>query len=61
MCNLSQGVFDSGFKAATVQYIILLMEEKGMDLEECLDTFHVEEPERDEYRESVMAELGLTT
>ena len=54
-------MFDSGFKAATVQYIILLMKEKGMDLEECLDTFHVEEPERDEYRESVLTELGLTT
>lgn len=69
VCNLSKGVYnsgyDNGFKKAvdttTVQYIVLLMKNKNMDIEECLDTFHIPETKRDEYRKSVMTELGLTT
>ena len=38
-----------------------LMKNKNMDIEECLDTFHIPETKRDEYRKSVMTELGLTT
>jgi hypothetical protein len=61
VCNLSQGVYDSGFKNAAIQHILLLMKNKDMDIEECLDTFQIPEAKRDEYREAVMAELGLTT
>ena len=76
VCNLSQGVYNSGFdtgydtgfdtgydtgtKEATAQNIVLLMKGKNMDIEECLDIFQIPEAKRDEYREIVMAELGLT-
>ncbi len=64
VCNLSQGVFNSGYdtgiKEATAQNIVLLMKGKDMDIEECLDIFQIPEEKRDEYRETVMAELGLT-
>ncbi len=80
VCNLSQGVYNSGYvngyingyidgyikgyndgvKKAAVQRIVLVMKGKNMDIEECLDIFQIPEEKRDEYRESVMAELGLT-
>ena len=65
VCNLSQGVYKSGYdagvKKATVQSIVLLMKGKDMDIEECLDMFDISETKRDEYRKSVMTELGLST
>ena len=64
VCNLSQGVYKSGYdagvKKATVQSIVLLMKGKDMDIEECLDIFQIPEEKRDEYRETVVAELGIT-
>ena len=57
--------YDSGFKnavdATTVNHIVLLVRRNAMDIEGCLDTFQIPEAKRNEYRESVMAELGLTT
>lgn len=72
MCNLSQGVYDSGYNCGydsgfekgtdttTVHHIALLVRNKGMDIEECLVLLRVPETKRDEYRKSVMTELGLT-
>ena len=57
--------YDNGFMKAvditTVQHIVLLMKGKDMDIEECLDMFDISETKRDEYRKSVMTELGLST
>ena len=77
VCNLSKGVYNSGYNSGydsgydngfmkavditTVQHIVLLMKGKDMDIEECLDMFDISETKRDEYRKSVMTELGLST
>ena len=73
MCNLSQGVYDSGYNSGyesgfekgtdttTVHHIVLLVKNKGMDIEECLPLLRVPETKRDEYRKSVRNELGMTT
>ena len=73
VCNLSKGVYNSGYDngydngfmkavdTTTVQHIVLLMKGKDMDIEECLDMFDISETKRDEYRKSVMTELGLST
>ena len=73
VCNLSKGVYNSGYDSGydngfmkavdttTVQHIVLLIKGKDMDIEECLEMFDIPETKREEYRNSVMTELGLTT
>ena len=43
MCNLSQGVYDKAVDKTTVEHIKSMMNKKGWDIEECMDTLNIPE------------------
>ena len=49
MCNLSKGVYDR----AVVDSIKKLMNNKGWDIEECMDVLEIAEEKRKIYRETI--------
>lgn len=58
MCNLSQGVYDRAVDKITVEHIKSMMNNKGWDIEECMDILDISEDKREYYRDEV---LGLVT
>ena len=58
MCNLSQGVYDKGFDKAVVKNIKSMMDNKGWDIEDCMDVLDIPEDKKAFYREEV---LGVVT
>jgi hypothetical protein len=53
MCNLSQGVYDKGYDKALADAIRKMMDKKGWDVDECMDTLDIPEEKRTMYREAV--------
>ena len=54
MCNLSQGVYDK----ALADVIRKMMDKKGWDIEECMDTLDIPKEKRAMYREVI---FGVVT
>ena len=54
MCNLSQGVYDSGVDAATVDYLKNLMDSSGWDIDKCMEMMKVPEEKRNVYKEIIL-------
>lgn len=61
MCNLSKGVYDSGYDKAAIDSIRELMTTTGWDVDKCMDALNISDSKRDDYRRVVLTQLKLVT
>lgn len=56
MCNLSKGVYDSGYDKARADDIKKMMHNKGWEIDECMDVLEIPADKREMYRQAVLAD-----
>lgn len=58
MCNLSQVIYDRGYRKGFLDSIRNLMETTCWDIEKCMDILNIPEARKDYYRNEI---LGIIT
>ena len=58
MCNLSQVIYDRGYRKGFLDSIRNLMETTCWDIEKCMDILNIPEERKDYYRNEI---LGIIT
>ena len=59
MCNLSQGVYERAVDKTTVEYLKNMMNNKGWEIEECMDVLGIPAEKRDAYKAAILGEPAL--
>ena len=59
MCNLSKGVYERAVDNTTVEYLKNMMNNKGWEIEECMDVLGIPAEKRDAYKAAILGAPAL--